>query len=31
LERVAKVLEKHPHVAVIEDNVYEGVTFDDMY
>ena len=28
---MAKILEKHPKVVVIEDNVYEGVMFDDMY
>ena len=29
--KVAKILQKYPQVIVIEDNVYEGVTFDDMY
>lgn len=31
LARLAKILEKHPQVVVIEDSVYEGITFDDMY
>ncbi len=28
---MAKILEKYPHVIVLEDNVYEGITFDNMY
>ena len=31
MARLAKVLQKHPQVIVIEDNVYEGMTFDDMF
>lgn len=31
MERIAKILEKYPQVIVLDDNVYEGVTFDDMY
>lgn len=28
---MSAILQKYPRVAVIEDNVYEGVTFDDMF
>ncbi len=28
---MAEILQKYPHVIVLEDNVYEGMTFDDMY
>jgi kynurenine aminotransferase len=31
LGRMAEILQKFPQVVVIEDNVYEGITFDDMY
>jgi aspartate/methionine/tyrosine aminotransferase len=31
MSRLAKILQKHPQVIVLEDNVYEGMTFDDMY
>ena len=28
---MARILEKYPKVVVVEDNVYEGMTFDDMF
>lgn len=28
---MARILEKYPKVIVVEDNVYEGMTFDDMF
>lgn len=31
LERIASMLKKYPRVIVIEDNVYEGLTFDNYY
>ena len=31
LQRFAKILEKFPKVIVIEDNVYEGLAFDEFY
>lgn len=31
LAKLAQILEKYPRVVVVEDNVYEGMTFDDMY
>jgi kynurenine aminotransferase len=31
LQKIADILQKHPQVIVIEDNVYEGVMFDDMF
>lgn len=31
ISRIAKILEKYPKVIVVEDNVYEGMTFDDMF
>ena len=31
LERIAAILKKHPQILVVEDNVYEGMTFDDMF
>lgn len=30
-ERFAHILKKYPRVVVIEDNVYEGLTFDEYY
>ena len=30
MARLAKILQKFPQVVVVEDNVYEGMTFDDM-
>lgn len=31
LARLAEILQKYPRVVVVEDNVYEGMTFDDMF
>jgi aspartate/methionine/tyrosine aminotransferase len=31
LAEVARILQKHPQVIVIEDNVYEGMTFDEYF
>ena len=31
LAKLAKLLEKYPRVVTVEDNVYEGMTFDDMF
>lgn len=31
LARLAEILEKYPQVVVIEDNVYEGMTFDKYF
>lgn len=31
LDRIAELLRKYPRVLVVEDNVYEGLTFDDYY
>lgn len=31
LARIAEILEKHPQVVVVEDNVYEGMTFDEYF
>lgn len=31
LERIAHLLQKYPRVVVVEDNVYEGLTFDNYY
>jgi aspartate/methionine/tyrosine aminotransferase len=31
LNRIADMLKKYPRVVVVEDNVYEGLTFDDFY
>lgn len=31
LNRLASILKKYPRVIVIEDNVYENLTFDDYY
>lgn len=31
LAKLAKILQKYPRIVVVEDNVYEGMTFDDMY
>lgn len=28
---LARILEKHPQIVVVEDNVYEGMTFDDYF
>ena len=28
LAKIAAILRKHPKIVVIEDNVYEGMTFD---
>lgn len=28
---MASVLRKHPQIIVVEDNVYEGMTFDDAF
>jgi aspartate/methionine/tyrosine aminotransferase len=30
LARIAEVLRRHPQIIVVEDNVYEGMTFDDL-
>ena len=29
--KIAEILQKWPKVVVIEDNVYEGITFDELY
>ena len=31
MEQLASILHKHPQVIVLEDNVYEGMTFDDYF
>lgn len=31
LKKIASIIEKHPRIVVVEDNVYEGMTFDDMF
>lgn len=31
IERLGAILEKYPRVVVVEDNVYENMTFDDMF
>ena len=31
LAKLAKILQKHPQIIALEDNVYEGMTFDDMF
>ena len=31
LNKLAVILKKWPQIVVIEDNVYEGVMFDDMF
>lgn len=31
LKKIAEILKKYPKVLVIEDNVYEGLTFDEFY
>lgn len=31
LKKIAAILKNHPQVIVIEDNVYEGMTFDDLF
>ena len=31
LAKLAKLLEKYPRVVIVEDNVYERMTFDDMF
>lgn len=31
LARIAEILAKHPQVVVVEDNVYEGMTFDEYF
>lgn len=28
--KISEILRKHPQVAIIEDNVYEGMTFDHL-
>jgi aspartate/methionine/tyrosine aminotransferase len=30
LSRIAEILRKHPQIIIIEDNVYEGMTYDDL-
>lgn len=31
LARIAEILSKHPQIIVVEDNVYEGMTFDEYF
>jgi aspartate/methionine/tyrosine aminotransferase len=31
LSKIASILRKYPHIISVEDNVYEGMTFDDMF
>jgi aspartate/methionine/tyrosine aminotransferase len=31
LEKIAAILKKHPQIIVVEDNVYEGTTFDKYF
>lgn len=31
LAKIASILRKHPQIISIEDNVYDGMTFDDMF
>lgn len=31
LVKIASILRKHPQIISVEDNVYEGMTFDDMF
>jgi aspartate/methionine/tyrosine aminotransferase len=30
LTRIAEILRKYPNIIVIEDNVYEGMIFDEL-
>ncbi len=31
LSKIASILRKYPQIISVEDNVYEGMTFDDMF
>ncbi len=31
LERLAQILKKYPQILIVEDNVYEGMTFDETF
>lgn len=31
IKKITEILKEYPKVIVIEDNVYEGLTFDDYY
>lgn len=30
LKKIAEIIRKHPRMIIIEDNVYEGMTFDEL-